>query len=50
MTTASRKGAYLALHADDSPDPDAAGIWKTTLPIKVKFFVRLLYERLNPLD
>ena len=39
------KGVCRLLHANDEKDPDAAQIWNTKLPGKVKFFGWLLYHR-----
>lgn len=42
-------GVYDLLHACDREEPDAARIWTTKLPGKVKFFSRLLHHgRLTP--
>ena len=44
----SSRGAYHSLHAEDEQNPDAARIWATKLPNKVKFFGwLLLLGRLN---
>jgi len=47
-TPFSSRGAYHSLHAEDEQNPDAARIWATKLPSKVKFFGwLLLLGRLN---
>ncbi|CAO2039804.1 unnamed protein product [Urochloa humidicola] len=44
----SSRSAYIMTHINDTTNPDVARIWKTKLPLKVKFFGWLLYfDRLN---